>query len=62
MFNQRLKGLFILSLGDPNILFGGLLHFDWGSLSFDQKAIYVSSFQLGYLSSGWKSKCVKTYY
>jgi len=27
-----------------------------------QKAIYVSSFQFGFLCSDWKSKCVKTYH
>jgi len=29
-FNQRMKGLLILSLRAVNILVGGLLHVDWG--------------------------------
>jgi len=27
-----------------------------------QKAVYIPSFQFGFISSGWKSKWVKTYY
>jgi len=53
MFNQGLIGILILWLGDPSILVEDLLHFDWGPcLLIIEKAIYVSSFQFGFLPSG----------
>jgi len=49
MFNQRIKGLLILSLGALNILVGSLLHVDWGPLSFDHRLFMFYHFSLAYL-------------
>jgi len=60
---QRLIGLLILLLGDPSILVRTFYILIGAPCPLMiQKAIYVSSFQFDFLSSGWKSKCVKIYY
>jgi len=44
----------------PNIMVGGLSHFEWVpcSLIIGNSHFIIHSF----LSSGWKSKCIKTYH
>jgi len=53
MCNQKLIDLLILWLGDPSILVEVLLHFEWAPCPLiTQKAVYASSFQFGFISSG----------